>query len=397
MTGQQVAHAAGAVGTGANWEEALDGALNATGDVVQGADLLLVFASHGLAPDFGRLLARVRELTAARVVAGCSGQGVIGTAREIEDRPAVAVLGIAMPGATLRAAHVTQAQLEVCDVASDWHTLTGVHPDDVNAWIILADPFHLDAERLLAGLSTAYPSVPLMGGMASGDPHVRGTDLFLDGNVLNEGAVLIALGGAYTIRPVVAQGAEPIGEPWTITGAEGNWITGIGGRPPLEVLAETVRSLPPEMQQRAGRNLLVGLAMDEYRTEFGRGDYLVRNLLGAHRETGALAVGDVPRVGQTVQFQVRDARAADDDLCEMLEEVRIDLGDTEPVAALLCSCNGRGVGLFGAPDHDARAIAERLGPVPLAGFFCNGEIGPVGGRPYLHGFTASLGLIVPAR
>lgn len=392
---QQRATAAGGIAPGRTWEEALDGALAQAGEGIQGADLLLLFAAPAFLPHYRELLARLRELTAARLLVGCSGQGVIGTAREIEHRPAVALLGLTLPSASLRAAHVTQEQVERCTTAADWHALTGVHPDDVNAWVILADPFTLDGEGLLAGLAAAYPGVPLTGGMASGDPRMRGTFLFLGGRVLSEGAVLIALGGAYTLRTVVAQGAAPIGETWTITGAEQNWITGLGGRPPLEVLRETLDALPDDLRARAVPNLLVGLAINEYQAEFHRGDFLIRNLIGAHRATGALAIGDTPRVGQTLQFQVRDAEAADEDLREMLEAVRIDLGGVEPVAGLLCSCNGRGVGLFGVEDHDARAVAEQLGPIPLAGFFCNGEVGPVGGRPYLHGFTASLALIVP--
>jgi len=194
---------------------------------------------------------------------------------------------------------------------------------------------------------------------------------------------------------VVSQGATPIGQPWTITGARGNLLETVGGRPAYQVLVETVQSLPPELQPRAARNLLVGLAIDEYKAEFRRGDYLIRNLLGVDRASGALAIGAFPRVGQTLQFQMRDAAAADEDLRELLTRARQALGDTRPVAALLCSCNGRGVGMFGVPDHDARGVAAAFGALPLAGFFCNGEIGPVGGKTFLHGFTASLALIVP--
>jgi small ligand-binding sensory domain FIST len=396
MTTSEAATAMSAIASGTTWEEALESALATTGESIQGADLLLVFASPAFAAGYAGILARLRELTAARVLAGCSGQGIIGTEREVEDRPALALLGATLPGASVRAAHVRQDQITGCSSAAEWHRLTGLPPDDVNAWIILADPFRLDVERLLAGLTQAYPGAPLVGGLASGDPRAGRTHVFLRGSVFDEGAVMIAVGGAYTLRTVVAQGAEPIGEAWTVTGAEGNWITSIGGRPALEVLTETFQSLPPDLQVRARTNLLVGLAIDEYRAEFGRGDFLIRNLLGADRQHGALAVSDLPRVGQTVQFQVRDARAADDDLRAMLDAARREM-DADPVAALLCSCNGRGVGLFGTPDHDAHAVAERLGPLPLAGFFCNGEIGPVGGRAYLHGFTASLALIVPRR
>ena len=132
--------------------------------------------------------------------------------------------------------------------------------------------------------------------------------------------------------------------------------------------------------------------MDEYRDDFGRGDFLIRNLLGGDRESGAIAVSALPREGQTIQFQLRDAAAADEDLRLLLEEERAAMPAEGSIAALLWSCNGRGQGLFGSPDHDAKAIADILGPIPLAGFFCNGEIGPVGSMNYLHGFTASIAL-----
>jgi len=169
----------------------------------------------------------------------------------------------------------------------------------------------------------------------------------------------------------------------------------IGQRPALEVLTDTIKSLGPEMQQRAQRNLLVGLVMDEYRDEFHRGDFLIRNLVGADPNSGSIAISAHPEIGQTIQFQLRDARAADDELKEMLERTREGLGDTVPLAAVLCSCNGRGAGLFGESHHDAAMLREELGLDNIAGFFCNGEIGPVGGKTYIHGFTASIGLIVP--
>ncbi len=228
--------------------------------------------------------------------------------------------------------------------------------------------------------------------MASGNPQVRRTQLFLNGQVIEDGAVALALGGPLSIRSIVSQGCNPIGRPWTITGAEGQIIASIAGRPALDVLMETLNELPSDQQQRAQSNLLVGLAMDEYRDDFGRGDFLIRNLLGADRERGAIAVSASPREGQTIQFQLRDAAAADEDLRFLLKAERATLQGKESLAALLWSCNGRGVGLFGEPDHDAKAVAEILGSIPLAGFFCNGEIGPVGSKNFLHGFTASMAL-----
>jgi small ligand-binding sensory domain FIST len=174
-----------------------------------------------------------------------------------------------------------------------------------------------------------------------------------------------------------------------------NLIQSIGMRPAIEVLGDMFKRLPPDIQVRARANLLVGLAMNEYRDEFGRGDFLVRNLMGVDRETGAVAIGAMPREGQTVQFQLRDPTAADEDLRALLGKARQDLEGREIAGAVLCSCNGRGVGLFGAPDHDAKTFMEEMGSIPVAGFFCNGEIGPVGGKNFLHGFTASIALILP--
>jgi small ligand-binding sensory domain FIST len=377
------------------WDQALGTALGEVGDRLPTTpDLALIFASAAYAEYFPHIAAVTHERTGARVLAGCSGQGVIGPAREVEDRPAIALLAASLPGADLAAIHVTQPFVEAAASPEDWRRLTGIAPEAVNAWLIFSDPFTLNTEAVLAGLAGAYPRAPLIGGAASGDPRQRRTFLFLNGDVHAGGAVLVALGGAYTVRTVVSQGTQPIGEPWTVTGAQGNTLETIGGRPAYEVLAETFHALPPELRERARTNLLIGIAADEYRDSFGRGDFLIRNLFGVDRETGALAVGAFPRVGQTVQFQVRDAGAADDELHTLLGGARAELGGVEPVAALLCSCNGRGVGLFGTADHDARVLDEEMGPLPVAGFFCNGEIGPVGGVPFLHGFTASIGLIV---
>jgi small ligand-binding sensory domain FIST len=261
---------------------------------------------------------------------------------------------------------------------------------------MFADPFSIDSEALLRRFSELYDNKPVIGGLASGNYRRRKTFLFLDDKVIDDGAVALSVGGAFTVKSVVSQGCAPIGETWTITATEGNIIETIGMRPALEVLADTFRGLPPETQERARSNLLVGLAMNEYRDEFGRGDFLIRNLIGVNHEAGTITVGAEPRVGQTLQFQLRDAEAADDELGTLLELARGDIsGDFPAVGALLCCCNGRGAGLFGESGHDVQKLEAVLGPLPVAGFFCNGEIGPVGGQNFLHGFTASLALIVP--
>ena len=221
-----------------------------------------------------------------------------------------------------------------------------------------------------------------------------GAAVFAGGKVQAGGAVLVGLKGDFNLHSIVAQGAEPIGQPWTVTACEGNVVRELGSRRALDVLQDTLASLDPETRARAQRNLLVGLAMDEYRYQHGRGDYLIRNIMGGDRESGAISVNAVPRVGQTFQFQFRDAAAADEDLRAHLQILKQRLlpGETV-VGAVMCACNGRGQGLFGLPNHDAQALADALGPVPMAGIFASGEIGPVAGTTFLHGFTASIALL----
>jgi small ligand-binding sensory domain FIST len=360
----------------------------------EAVDLAFLFASAEYADEFADLVASAREATRARVLIGCSSEGVIGTAREAEGEPALALLAFSLPDAVLHPVRLTQQSRDRCRRPADWHRAAGVEPRDVNAWFLFADPFTLHAEDLLAGLSEAYPRTPLVGGLASGDVRRRRTHVWLNDEVYADGAVALALGGAYEVRAIVSQGCTPIGQPWTITGVQGHIIETIARRPAYEVLVETVEALAPAMQQRIRGNLCVGLAMDEHREELRRGDFLIRNIVGADSERGTLTVGATPRPGQTLQFQIRDRKAADQDLRELLETSKTDLGDREPVAALLCSCNGRGMGLFAMPDHDARAVSDHLGAIPVAGFFCNGEFGPVGSRNFLHGFTASIALVL---
>ncbi len=379
------------LGTGAEWKTALEEAVEG---LAPDAELALVFASDHYGGTLPELLSAVQERLNPGLVAGCTGQAIIGQGREVEDSPSVSVMPVPMPGVTLHSKHIHNRDVDGLDTEG-LRSLLAVEDDDVNAWLMFADPFTFDVEGMVHALSHAYPKVPVVGGMASARVSPQNTQVFLDGEALAGGCVLIAIGGSWTVETVVSQGAEPLGEPWTITDADRNVIRTIGGRPALEVLIETVQSLPPAEQERAGRNLLVGLAMDEYRDQFTRGDFLIRNLMGADRETGEMAIGAFVRPGQTIQFHMRDDRAADEELRLMLEKAQLVLGGVEPAGALICSCNGRGVGLFGVPDHDAGAVRERFGELPVAGFFCNGEVGPVGDRNFVHGFTASIGLFVP--
>ncbi|GCE26244.1 hypothetical protein KDA_17280 [Dictyobacter alpinus] len=376
-----------------DWELALEQALEQIKDIA--ADVIFLFANIEFMPYFADMLQMIRSETGVEVLLGCSGQGIIGTDQELEDLPALSLLALSLPGAELHPIHLTPEMVEKSQQPQDLRQKLGLEKDDANAWLIFADPFHLDCDILTEKLSQAYPGVPMIGGLASSDIEDRSTQLFFNDTVFDEGVVGLAIGGPYTILPLVSQGCDPIGEAWTITGVLDNGlIQSISNRSAHSMLLETLRTLSPDLQRRAQRNLQVGLAADEYQDDYQRGSFLIRQLFGVDRRSGALAIGAQPRVGQTIQFQLRDASSADLDMHEVLMRAKAELGENQPIAGILCTCNGRGIGMFGIPDHDASVIAREFGQIPLGGLFCNGEIGPVGQRIFLHSFTASLGLFV---
>lgn len=377
----------------ADWRVSLDRALNEFAGVQPSA--LLLFASHHHAEGFPELVAEVARRTAAPIVIGCSAIGVIGMDREVERTSGVSLLALSLPQHALSAARITQGMLDAAPDGDGLAQRIGIPKSDVGGWLVFADPYRIDGDAMITALSGAYPGTTILGGFASPGPSDRRTWVFLNGECYTEGGVALGIGGGFEIVPVVSQGCDPIGEPWTVTSVQSHWIETISNRPALQILVETLNALPDDIRERAKRNLLIGVAADEYRHEFLRGDFLVRNLVGIDQASGAIAIGAVPRVGQTVQFQMRDAATADLDLNLLLEQAKLTLNGRRPVAGILCTCNGRGDGLFGTPHHDAQAIGRKLGGIPLAGLFCAGEIGPIGPRTFVHGFTACLGLIVP--
>jgi small ligand-binding sensory domain FIST len=328
------------------------------------------------------------------LLAGCSSTGLISGTVESEDEPGLVLALYHLPGAELKAVRFTQEQLEESTGPGYWHLENGVGPDDTNGWLVFADPFHINAEAWLKGWNEAYAPLPVLGGLASGDHAAQQTQVYLNGDVFEEGGVAISVGGEVAIKGVISQGCTPIGETWTITKVERNVIREIASQPAYKVLADTVNQLGSDEQQKLRGNLFVGLVINEYLEEFHRGDFLIRNLMGADPKSGTLTVAALPRQGQTLQFQRRDAAAATEDMEALLKRASTEMGGGSVYGGVLCCCNGRGTGLFGEPNHDATLVQERLGPMGLSGFFCNGEIGPVGERNFLHGYTASLALFV---
>jgi small ligand-binding sensory domain FIST len=354
----------------------------------------LVFLSPRFFPHAQQVLEILRVHAQIPLLAGCSGASLVAGDQEIEDRPGVSLGLYSLPGADLKAVHFDQRQVEEANGPAYWHHETGVQPDQTNGWLVFIDPFHLDCESWMRDWNAAYAPRPVLGGLASGDFSEQTTQVYLNGEVYEEGGVALSVGGDVRLTGVISQGCTPIGETWTLTGVDHNLIRTIGNRRAYDVLADTFNKLSNEEKRKAQGNLFIGLVVNEYLDDFHRGDFLIRNLLGADPQSGVVAVGALPRTGQTVQFQRRDAAAATEDMNELLLRARHELAGTAIYGGCLCCCNGRGKSLFGVANHDARMIQRQLGPFGLGGFFCNGEIGPVGERNFLHGYTASLALFV---
>jgi small ligand-binding sensory domain FIST len=357
-------------------------------------DLGLVFMSPKFFSQAKQVLEILRVHAQIPLLAGCSSQGLIVGQEEVEENAGLTLGLYSMPGAELKAFYFTQEQVEGSDGSGFWRGETGIECDQTNGWLAFIDPFHLDSETWLRTWNESYAPLPVMGGLASGDFAEQRTQVYLNGEVFEEGGVLISFGGAVKIASVISQGCTPIGETWTLTKVDQNIIHEIGNRPAYEVLAETFSQLPPAEQKVARGNLFIGLVVNEYLEDFHRGDFLIRNLLSADPRSGSIAVGAFPRLGQTMQFQRRSAAAAMEDMSELLTHAGEQLQGATVYGGCLCSCNGRGQNLFGRPNHDAKSVQDKFGPIGLAGFFCNGEIGPIGEKSFLHGFTASLALFV---
>jgi small ligand-binding sensory domain FIST len=352
--------------------------------------LAVLFASAHFFGSAQDLVAAVAAEIGPVPLIGCVSEGVAGGAREVESGPAVSLWLAAELGP------VESFAMEFVRTSAGG-AFGGFRfgADPAGMHLMICDPFTFPAGDLLAHLNEHVPGTVIMGGMASGGLRQQQSRLFLDGRVLSHGAVGVHLPAA-EVHPLVAQGCRPVGDPFTTTRADGNLIFELGGRPPLSRLRDMATTLPLRERELLAQGAHVGIVIDEYQAEPRQGDFLIRGVIGADPESGAIAVGEEVEVGQTVQFHVRDARSADEDLRRTLERERTALGGRRAAGALLFTCNGRGSRMFDEPDHDAGLLAEVLGEIPVAGFFCAGELGPVGGQNFLHTFTASIALFPEA-
>ena len=348
-------------------------------------DLAVVFASgaHLAAPE--ATLEGIHAALAPAELVGCGAAGVIGEMREVEQGTAVSVWAAALDGGQAVPFHAeVEALGEGEGVLSGLPDLTGAA-----GALLLADPFTFATDAVLRELSTAAPMLPLLGGLASARSPDAETPLMFGEDVVTSGAVGVRFDGV-EILPCVSQGATPIGPELTITASEGSIIAELAGRPALDKLRETIEALTVDDLRLIQGGLLMGIVIDPNKPEYVQGDFLVRGLVGADPDTGQVAVGTDVRPGQVVRLHARDAASADRDLREALGARMLALGGRAPAGALLISCNGRGAGMFGHAHHDAAALDHELGGAPAAGFFAAGEIGPVGGEYFLHGFTATI-------
>jgi small ligand-binding sensory domain FIST len=385
-------HAGTGIATGRLPDEAaLDAAMQAmTAAGLERAEAAIVFTTGEAEPAAHALLHAVRRVTGARTVVGASGTGVLTERGEVEQVPAVAVLVLGGESLLLRPALVRQR--ERLDAAAGAELAEQVGPAVAEGGTLFVLPdVNLDPRALLSGLEDALGPVPVIGAVAAGSPPFE----LWNTEVAHEAIVGLALAGAAPVIGV-GQGCQPIGEPYVVTRGEGAVVQAIGGRPALDVLKDAVRSVPDFEQRAARAGIFAGLAMDPAKSPLERGDFLVRNLAGVDPKSGAVAVGGEVRIGQTIQFQIRDADAARDDLEAMLARVQTALADRQPAFGVYFDCAGRGRGLYGLPDHDVGLIRERLGSWPLIGFFGNGEFAPIGGRNFFHTYTGVLA-VFPAR
>lgn len=346
-----------------------------------GPHLAFLFATAAHTGALDDVVRAVREVLRPGVLAGSTAVSVVGRDEEIEEAPALSLLAVRLPAGS-PAPSAVRLEVVPSGEAGGWN-LWGLPRTEPGATLVLlADPFSFPADRILDGLAEQAPGLTVVGGLASAARGPGGNRLVLDGALHDAGAVGVLLPPGVDVTAVVSQGCRPIGDPLVVTRASGSLIEELASEPALPRLLRVVEGLGDADRALAARGLHLGRVVDERKDVYERGDFLVRNVLGAVKASEAIAVGDELDVGSIVQFQVRDAASADEDL-------RALLTGREAAGALVFTCNGRGTHLFGEPDHDAEAVSAVTGGA-TAGMFCAGELGPIGGRSWLHGFTASV-------
>ncbi len=382
------------------------------------ADLGLVFISSAFASDYSRVMPLLKEQLAVPMLIGCGGSGIIGMnaqgeVQEVEGSPALSLSLAHLPDVNVHAFYIPPDNLPDLDSPPGaWVNLVGVSPQEQPQFVLLAEPFSSGVNDLLQGLDFAYPGSNKVGGLASASDMGVHSSLFYFSqktpnapSLYREGTVGVALSGNIVLETIVAQGCRPIGKTYQVTKAERNILLELTEqtsnemtssdalpRSPLEVLRDLIQSLSDADRQLAQHSLFVGVARDEFKQQLGHGDFLIRNLLGVDPRVGAIAIGANIRPGQRIQFHLRDARTSEEDLELLLQGYQKESNTNDAAGALMFSCLGRGEKLYGKPNFDSQLLRRYLNTTHMGGFFCNGEIGPVGGSTFLHGYTSVFGI-----
>ncbi len=354
-------------------------------------DLGVLFVSSHHGPDLSEVAESVRERTGVQNLIGCTGESIVGNGEEIEQEPAISLWIGSLPDTSITTGHVQFKS------APDAETFTGLPANlskldpERTTLLLLGDPFTFPASRFLEQINNKHSGMEVIGGMASGGRTPGQNAVFIGDDERRDGAALAVLSGPVELNTIVSQGCRPIGPHYVVTKAEGNVIQELGGASALSQLQELLDDLPTVDRQLLQEGLHIGKVINEQQETFDRGDFLIRNVVGIDQESGAIQIGGPIQAGQTIQFQVRDAASADEDLRELLDGIDQNAG-APPKSALLFTCNGRGTRLFEEQHHDAGLLKETFGDIPISGFFAQGEIGPIGGSNFIHGYTACITL-----
>jgi small ligand-binding sensory domain FIST len=355
-------------------------------------DLVVIFLSPHYRGAAQELAEQLRAQLRPTLLLGCTAEGVIGRRQEIERASAIATIAAHLPGIELTPFTLQSMHWE--ELAANPTTFRHAvgAADTAKLFVLLADPFTTPMDLILTAFNEFYVNLPIIGGMASGASRAGGNALLLNDQLLNHGAVGATFAGDFDVDIIVSQGCRPIGQALTITSAQQNMIYSLEGEPPLIYLQKLMGQLPREDRELLQYGLFLGRAIAPDQETLGRGDFLIRTVMGIDQKNGAMVVGDYVNTGEKIQFHLRDASTAEEDLEMMLMP---QLFYDTPSGGLLFSCNGRGTRLYDHPNGDISTIQKIIGDINLAGFFCAGEIGPIGGKNFLHGHTASLALFRP--
>jgi small ligand-binding sensory domain FIST len=378
--------------TNANWsDEVVKSCQTIIEDIVVSPDIAVVFASPHFADEFQDIADAIQETLQPSNMIGCVGDSIVSGGREIEGDPAITIWAAALPDTKIETTRLLLERVSNRGFISGTEELPldQITEREESALIVLGEPFSFPADLLLSQLVTDYPELRVIGGMASGFQQPGKNLVLVNGTVYCEGAAGLLIAGGVKVRSVVSQGCRPIGDRSIITKVEQNVILELGGKPAMQVLEEMFIRLPTSDHDLMSKGFFLGRVISEYQDDYEMGDFLIRNVMSMDNERRAVVVNDYFQVGQTVQFQVRDEESASNELRQLLKK-------TDPAeirGGLVFTCNGRGTRLFAEPDHDAGVIRETVGEIPLAGFFAQGEIGPVGRENHMHGYTASVLLL----